>query len=75
MRNRISTWEIRYRDMYEKYTTTITVKSQSGDAMEACRKAKERIIGWGNCVIINIREMRTDGRHLAWMRPTSFEEV
>lgn len=41
MRNRISTWEI----MYEKYTTTITVKSQSGDAMEACRKAKERIIG------------------------------
>lgn len=71
----MSTWKIRYRDMYEKYTTTITVKSQSGDAMEACRKAKEHIIGWGNCVIIYICEIRTDGHRLAWMRPTSFEEV
>lgn len=71
----MSTWEIRYRDMYEKYTTTTTVKSKAGDPVEACRKVKSRLIGWGNCAIMNITEIRKDGTCTTWVRPYTFREV
>lgn len=44
----------RIRDLYEKYTFEATTKAK--DVLEARQKIKEKLIGWGNMVILRVAD-------------------
>lgn len=50
----IKKFTFRIRDMYEKYTTEVTVKASS--VQEAKQKVKSQLIGWANFIILSVKD-------------------
>jgi rubrerythrin len=48
------TFTFRIRDLYEKYT--FEAKAKAKDVMEAKKKIKEKLIGWGNMHILHVSD-------------------
>lgn len=47
-------FEIKVRDCYENYTTTYEEKAESAE--KAIWQLRQRIVGWGNCHILTVKE-------------------
>ena len=51
---KMNTYEITVRDTYEKFTTTYEERAESAE--KAIWQLRQRIVGWANCRILNVKE-------------------